>query len=732
MRPPVRVAHGSVAPLLCMAMMVGAVFAGRPLLYQSAGLLWAAVAAAVGAGIAQWVGRRSRGPIISVAWPCLVSLIVAGVVLIGAFPVRLADFLVAASFSGIALAWCRSAVPDARESAPTWRIAALIGAAILVHQVCRHELYGHPVLLTRAVAFAVLLLGMALWFPAVIAAGVRNDARNSSGSLLPPALAFAGALLALVWALAVGPGRGWEWRVRQHFLGDDVVEDVEEIGDGAAGYLGGDSLNSEDGRSLPKSADIALGDGLRAVLRIDDREHLPKILEQPIYVRTLTLSRIDSDGALKPLRRGEWRYDYGDGQSDGQVDLHQPKPLVDSSSEVAHTLFVEGVDGHALPVLAGRRSFQLDQVYEFADDWYQLALNEDHDRVAYRARSDRRTFSPDDSVAADWVAERSESSPYLELPTTPMMNRLRTTAEQLVGDRSSLKQTLESVREFLAAQSRYSLSYENPDDLPAVENFLYGERRGHCELFAASTVMLLRSLNIPSRVAYGYSGGEVRVSDGVFVFRERDLHAWTEVLVKGQGWIIFDTTPPGDGARVAASTANRGAGGFWGGDGILDLSSYQMLAGSGREQSRAKSSVPQWLRATNAFVALHFNKILLGLIAGLLFGWILKVASQRRKNLSGGGAGWVGRRSPDMPLPEFLSDFLRLWSERGMAKRDGQTLQEFVSALRESGHCGHQFDDMVTYAYSVSYANRKRNADVERGIQTVIDRFRRKGGATDR
>jgi hypothetical protein len=45
----------------------------------------------------------------------------------------------------------------------------------------------------------------------------------------------------------------------------------------------------------------------------------------------------------------------------------------------------------------------------------------------------------------------------------------------------------------------------------------------------------------------------------LFVFRSREAHAWTEVLLEGHGWTVLDATPPGALERELAETAEPDA-----------------------------------------------------------------------------------------------------------------------------------------------------------------------------
>ncbi|MBB5435779.1 transglutaminaseTgpA domain-containing protein [Nocardiopsis composta] len=98
---------------------------------------------------------------------------------------------------------------------------------------------------------------------------------------------------------------------------------------------------------------------------------------------------------------------------------------------------------------------------------------------------------------------------------------------------------------------RYDL---NPPPLPQgadpLAHFLFDSRVGYCEQFAASMALMARQLDIPARVAVGYTAGS-RTADGSWQVRESDAHAWPELYFPGQGWLRFEPTP-GDGQGTAS------------------------------------------------------------------------------------------------------------------------------------------------------------------------------------
>jgi len=123
---------------------------------------------------------------------------------------------------------------------------------------------------------------------------------------------------------------------------------------------------------------------------------------------------------------------------------------------------------------------------------------------------------------------------------TPRMAELaaRVMGEGEEGDR------IRRLERHLAREYEYSLDLLGRQGESVLEDFLFDYRRGHCEYFASSMVLLLRSQGIPARLVTGYLGGEYNPLQGYFIVRQSNAHAWVEALVGEEGWQIFDPTPP--------------------------------------------------------------------------------------------------------------------------------------------------------------------------------------------
>ena len=170
----------------------------------------------------------------------------------------------------------------------------------------------------------------------------------------------------------------------------------------------------------------------------------------------------------------------------------------------------------------------------------------------------RQTSIPGDAYAAgsgeQLLEDRAEN---LQLPaegrnTNPRaMEFARELRVQHADDADYIRAVLRWFRteKFYYTLAPPLLSGPNP-----VDAFLFDERRGFCEHYASSFVVLLRAAGIPARVVTGYQGGEINPSGGYLIVRQSDAHAWAEALLDGK-WRRFDPT-----GAVAPSRIERGLG----------------------------------------------------------------------------------------------------------------------------------------------------------------------------
>ncbi|MDA8016198.1 MAG: DUF3488 and transglutaminase-like domain-containing protein [Thermoanaerobaculia bacterium] len=120
--------------------------------------------------------------------------------------------------------------------------------------------------------------------------------------------------------------------------------------------------------------------------------------------------------------------------------------------------------------------------------------------------------------------------------------RVRELARQVMGEGSAFERSRRLER-WLINEIDYTTDFAGREGRRPIEEFLFEHRSGHCELFATSMVLMLRSEGIPSRLVTGFLGAEVNNLEDQLVVRASNAHAWVEALTE-DGWQVFDPTPP--------------------------------------------------------------------------------------------------------------------------------------------------------------------------------------------
>ena len=123
------------------------------------------------------------------------------------------------------------------------------------------------------------------------------------------------------------------------------------------------------------------------------------------------------------------------------------------------------------------------------------------------------------------------------------LDDFRRLAETLNLDQRSEWEIIHAVDTFFAENFRYSIvQNQRYPKGRYLTNFLFKDRKGHCEYFATATALLLRTAGIPARYAVGFSPHEYSPWQKTHLVRARDAHSWTTFYLDNQ-WHIIDTTP---------------------------------------------------------------------------------------------------------------------------------------------------------------------------------------------
>lgn len=137
---------------------------------------------------------------------------------------------------------------------------------------------------------------------------------------------------------------------------------------------------------------------------------------------------------------------------------------------------------------------------------------------------------------------------YLQLPDT-LPNRVKELALDITEERESAYEKAEAIESFF---SRHGYTYDTKDvavpgrDDDYVDQFLFETKRGYCDNFSTSMVVMLRSIGIPARWVKGFTQGdyEKTLKDETrrYVITNEHAHSWVEVYFPDAGWVPFEPT----------------------------------------------------------------------------------------------------------------------------------------------------------------------------------------------
>ncbi|MCE2531436.1 MAG: transglutaminase domain-containing protein [Acidimicrobiia bacterium] len=144
---------------------------------------------------------------------------------------------------------------------------------------------------------------------------------------------------------------------------------------------------------------------------------------------------------------------------------------------------------------------------------------------------------------------------FVDLPAD-LRPSLAEVALQVTAGRDGPYEQALALQDWLRDGFEYDLDVAPGHSGDRLEAFLFTERRGYCEQFAAAFATLARTLGLPTRVAVGFTPGVALETDAsgrtLYSVRGQHAHAWPEVYISGAGWVAFEPTP-GRGAPGAES-----------------------------------------------------------------------------------------------------------------------------------------------------------------------------------
>jgi protein-glutamine gamma-glutamyltransferase len=285
---------------------------------------------------------------------------------------------------------------------------------------------------------------------------------------------------------------------------------------------------------------------------------------------------------------------------------------------------------------------------------------------------------------------------YLQLPR--LDPRIPQLAAQITASAANSYDKAVALERYLMTHYAYTLQLPREPVADPLANFLFERKQGHCEYYASSMAVMLRTLRIPSRVVNGFISDEFNDVTGNYVVRARNAHAWVEAYFPGYGWVTFDPTPgSGSGSPQGWGRAMLyldAAASFWREWVISYDSSHQNVLG----QSVLSSTRSSWER-TRTWAQMRYVRLLswaregqreVEHAPGRWFGWGIAIAVWLLLLANAGRIAQMIRtgrlrahpeRSPDQAAAMWYDRMARYLARRGVKKSATQTPQEFVRVI---------------------------------------------------
>ncbi len=278
----------------------------------------------------------------------------------------------------------------------------------------------------------------------------------------------------------------------------------------------------------------------------------------------------------------------------------------------------------------------------------------------------------------------SELSRYLQLPSklSKQVRELALSVTKEAGEGTLEK--ARAIERHLKTNYKYTLNPPRGEIAEPLENFLFSTKRGYCEHYATSMVIMLRTIGIPSRMVTGFLEGQWNKYGQYLQVRQQDAHTWVEVYTEDRGWTRFDPTASAGLAPFEITSTlslyldslrwrwNRYIVNYSLSDQVAISIKIKSSSHSLRlELSRFLAKIKTFFRSNAASESVKANALLL-LMAVIIFAAIIIFATVLFKRRD--------RRHVKTPL--FYLEMLDVLQKKGLRKEPFETPREFA---RKSG-----------------------------------------------
>jgi transglutaminase-like putative cysteine protease len=328
---------------------------------------------------------------------------------------------------------------------------------------------------------------------------------------------------------------------------EDPVPFIQSFAEGAGGGTGG---NGQIGKIGYDEDDSNLGGAFVG----DDTVVFEAVVSTPQYWRIETKDTYTSNGWEQSITTNEVK-NYG------VADLIETDfpPNLDKESLEARLVFSTPFPFIMHPYGTQTISADGDTRFKIMDNTQKIntiALNEPVELTNYSVTFSEPTYSLKalrEVTTESLATVPPEYDRFLQLPED-LPERVGELAISITEDKVRVYDKVKEVERYFA-QNSFIYDQRNVA-VPAagedyVDQFLFETKRGYCDNFSSSMVVLLRTLDIPARWVKGFAEGEeIGRQDGnrIFEVTNNNAHSWVEAYLPGVGWMPFEPTIGFNGA----------------------------------------------------------------------------------------------------------------------------------------------------------------------------------------
>jgi transglutaminase-like putative cysteine protease len=245
---------------------------------------------------------------------------------------------------------------------------------------------------------------------------------------------------------------------------------------------------------------------------------------------------------LDTYENGQWLA-KGQESSDQDGALPGQRPRAGTTELVSQEFELQNLGGDWLPAAFAPTRIDSDTGVNWIADTGSLIVDESEGEASnlrYSVDSVVPLYTADELRNASTNGTQAIRRRYLGVPSevSPVVAQ---TARQITDGAATDYDRLILIEKFFRGfDYSTTLSVRRGDP---TEQFLT-ERVGFCQQFSGTFALMARALNIPARVAVGFTWGQpVDGQLGTYQITGRHTHAWPEVYFDDLGWVSFEPTP---------------------------------------------------------------------------------------------------------------------------------------------------------------------------------------------